>query len=282
MSDRILLDAGTSGEDGPSFTKKVLTCIRRAGVEGVLGWPSGSSEPAIKGSIGHVGLAHYYRRMQARQQRTEDPDKWYPRGEAMELVAAKHPGWAKYVPDMKFAVEQYIKKYPNEEKEITILHVEAIGGLHMNDPLLGSSFMHTRQDLVYLHNRRRVVISRDHKFVAYPSRDHAEDYGRDLQFVFLMAAGMHYFGGSFGGAELNLIGSDGKRFMRFGKAELPAIPHRIRDLPQTRAWAKAQWDYWKNSGVHPTRWPAATHMHACRNRFERCPHRKTCDFYNRG
>jgi hypothetical protein len=281
VADKILLNAGTSGLQGPSADKMKMTCIRAAGLRYVLGWPGDSSDASEKGSLGHVAAAHYYRRMQARQQ-GDDPDQWYTPEEAMEKACEDHPKWGKHYGQIRSTFDRYVAHYPNEYKEITVLHVEEIAGVQLFDEVTGSHYHHTRLDLVYLRNSDLTVRICDHKFVGHPNRRHAEEYGRDAQFVFLNILGRTYFGGSFGGCELNLIGVDGKKFARFSQATLPAIPDRIRDLPRSIGWARMAFDFWKQSGVHPTRWPTSTHMHACRNRFAVCAYRNTCDFYRRG
>jgi len=65
---RILLDAGSSGPQGWSSRERQLRCPKRGGLA-KAGIPSSrTSDPLVKGSLVHIGLAHYYARVQADQQ----------------------------------------------------------------------------------------------------------------------------------------------------------------------------------------------------------------------
>jgi len=85
MTKPILLDAGPS-ERGWHRLESGARCLRLYAYRQVLGMSFPLSEGLVKGSLLHIGLAHHYRRRQARQQ-GEDPNQWYSPEEAIEKLA---------------------------------------------------------------------------------------------------------------------------------------------------------------------------------------------------
>ena len=88
-----LLDAGASPR-GWSRLSTVLQCPQKYAYKYLLspeegGGKQGGNSPAlIKGSVIHLGLAHYYRRLQAVQQ-GEDPNQWFEPNDAMRMLCLK-------------------------------------------------------------------------------------------------------------------------------------------------------------------------------------------------
>src|SRR5690348_7528301 len=67
-----------------------------------------ASNPLVRGSIGHAGLAHVYARLKAVQE-GRDPDDYYLPTKAMELVAATFgERGARMLPIAREAVKGYV------------------------------------------------------------------------------------------------------------------------------------------------------------------------------
>lgn len=82
---KILLNAGRS-EAGFSGVSALKLCPQLYAYERPLGLNLKSTDPLVKGSLLHVGVAHILRRAQALQE-GDDPERWYRPSEAIPLAA---------------------------------------------------------------------------------------------------------------------------------------------------------------------------------------------------
>ena len=109
MTEKVLLDTGPS-ERGWSYWGDAFRCMHLFALKRLGGY-SDVGDPLIRGSLGHVGLAHFYARWMAKQNR-EDPDIFYEPEEALWQWSLRHPEGQPHLQRMNECVRRYIAKYP--------------------------------------------------------------------------------------------------------------------------------------------------------------------------
>ena len=105
-----LLYTGPSPHSGHRIDK-FIRCPQRWAYDQITPspLPGRTESPAlIKGTLGHIGLAHYYRRLQADQQGEDKSQWWAPIRAIEERAAQEGPSWLQHVTEAQGAVEAYI------------------------------------------------------------------------------------------------------------------------------------------------------------------------------
>src|SRR3990172_2902807 len=232
MSERILLDTGPS-ERGFHRIEAYLRCPQ------LFAWGYGQAgsrdpkvrersisrfpptPPLVRGSLGHVGLAHLYARQKATQCGA-DPAVYHLPLKAMELVAAKFGDLgAEMLPIAVKAVRAYVNHYFTEKRRI--LAVE-----EQEETLFHGDRYTARVDLEWIDRAGKVWFT-DHKFCSKLESKTLRRYLLSGQFLGLQWLGARKFGDQFGGVEINLIGcGDPISFLR--KVPDPA-PYRLERYP---------------------------------------------------
>lgn len=178
--------------------------------------------PLIRGTIGHVGLAHLYARLMA-SRAGADPEGYYRPGEAMTLMAGRFGEMgAEALASLRPLLGEYLSRYANDsEKEIlgveTLLEMEFEG------------FPYTaRADLVYRGRDGKVQIV-DHKFTGRIESKSLSRYTLSGQFLGLTHLGFARWGDEFGGVVVNLLGEKDHRFLR---DTIPPAPWALEAFPR--------------------------------------------------
>lgn len=280
--DKIILNTGPS-PNGSHKTEVAMRCLRQRGwdyhTEQEPGRPW-HSDATARGTLVHVGLAHYYRRLQAKQQ-GDDPEKWYSPETAVALmpqIEGNHHDkitLAKHVPEVLDALQGYYADYAHEK--IKVIAVETVV-MFDNIPGMGGPgeppAKTARIDLIYESGGRLYFM--DHKSAGRITKEHKWQYSRAGQILMLrwLGAGL---GDKFGGVVLNLVqvGGQGNKNER---PVLDPVPGFMVSLPMALVfWDKLRLAF-EDSGLPPEMWPASPSEHTCRGRYaSRCPHWQKCD-----
>lgn len=225
IRERILIDAGPS-EAGWSTLSSFSHCERlyylaHKAPDAERHW---QKEPLVRGSIGHVGLAHEYARRYAVKHGT-DPDAYYTRHDAMELSAVQHGDMGKkMLPVAAETVDAYFDHYDALGEDLDVIAVEAPVALVTGD----GRKITQRLDLVLRDMNGRVWIN-DHKLVSDVSQKTVDRYTLSGGFLLAQHIGRAFWGPDFGGVIVNLLRArpeageeQGLRFKRRAPEPAPA------------------------------------------------------------
>lgn len=250
----ILLDTGPS-KAGAHRLQAVLTCPALYGFTkrftGSAPTPAVSSnrDPLVRGSMGHVALAHHYARLGC-EQNGKDSNTYYPPHAAIDLIAAKFGAQGEKFRDLIHTVyDRYAGFYAVERQRIVA--VEYPVEVQIPDPgRPGVTHLFTqRWDLVTQDSAGRFWIT-DHKFVADVSPGTLQRYALSIQFVSMRWLGAKVFGSAFGGVLVSLVGV--REPPSFLRKPPPPAPDAIARFPETLARAESLiaslapldvWDY---------------------------------------
>lgn len=228
---RRLLDTGPSAR-GAHRLESALICPALYAFTKVVKHEEalGDRGPLVRGSMGHVALAHHYARLGCVQHQM-DPEAYFTPHEAIDLVAAKMlPTSTQYLKLIHDAYDGYRAFYATERHEVVGVEEPADTMVPTPD---GPLRFTQRWDLRTRDDAGRVWIT-DHKFVAKVEAKTVARYVLSIQFASMQWLGHHFFGKDFGGVKLNLIGVGSSRFT-FQCASLPPAPDAVRRFPATLA-----------------------------------------------
>lgn len=212
MNDKILLNAGPSAR-GWHRLEAHLRCPQLY----AWGYGQGGSNPEraaafpptiplVRGSIGHVGLAHCYARVKAAQDGT-DPDRFYSPLDAMQLCADSFGDLGRQcLPVAAKVVRAYAQRYGSEP--FRVLSIE-----EPTETVFEGYRFTARVDLVIEDAGGKVWIL-DHKFVSRIGSKVHRRYILSGQFLGLAHLGFRAYGGRFAGVRLNLVGCNVPGFSR--------------------------------------------------------------------
>jgi hypothetical protein len=281
--DRILLNTGPS-PNGWHKAETFMLCPRRRGWDHLAerdpgrGWHFPAT---ARGTLVHVGLAHYYARMKCEQEGT-DPDAYYDPETAIALLPRveenEHDACTMLVevPTAIKALKGYIAHYAFEK--VRVLAVEQV----VEIPVPGTGgpgeppMKTARVDLIYSKgsgdNERIFFV--DHKSTGRITNQHAKFYARSGQFLLLRWLGKH-LGDRFGGVVLNLVQCAIEN--KYTRPSLDPVPGFLVSLPLALGWFERQRIAFEESGLPPELWPPIPSEHTCQGRYSGCPYRDKCD-----
>lgn len=247
MTDKILIDPGPS-EAGWHRIQSVLKCPTLYNLSKDIPWED--SDPLVKGSLLHVGLAHLFRHKQ-RTDKGKTTDKWYNPVEAVIELARRNkdkgPLWAKHVPQVLAVLAQYQIFWAGDthwrviavEKELRVYitdterweHCEDIGGklwtkaetmawMVLSDdevnPFTPAKYLYTqRADLIVQDRKTGMVYIVDHKTTSRAIGKSTRRFSMSGQFIGYRMFGILYYKEAFGGVVVDRIKlSDPLEFQR--------------------------------------------------------------------
>ena len=230
------------------------------------------ARPLVLGTLVHLGLAHYYARLQAKQHGV--PTELYEPLEAIDVLTrteieeappAASKTWQTCADLAKEVMVNYVSKYAFER--VTVEHVEEVFRLDINGAPITM-----RVDLVVSDTAGRVYMV-DHKTTGRMTANHPKFYGISGQFLAYGLAGKLAFGERFGGVMLNLIECR-EGSIRFDRPELAASPGLQVAFPATvaRTWEQIK----ALAGTPPAEWPRHPTEHTCWTRYGPCKHFDKC------
>lgn len=232
----ILINSGMS-ESGWSGISSFLFCQRLYYLKHVISHPQVDRWPLIRGSVGHVALAHVYARKQNEQQ-GRDPEEFYPWETACEMAAQNLMSKGECSSEMaqraidlvKEIVPQYIAHWhPSKHDWWEIVGVEMPVRADVQDKAGRSYPITQRLDLVIKGKDGKVYLI-DHKWTTTTAKSAVAKYSLSAQFLLMANFGRAMYGAQFGGTLVNLVGvRDGRR--EFSQPRLNPVPGAIQDLP---------------------------------------------------
>lgn len=268
--DKILLDAGSSGEYGGHSAENALRCLRLYAIKSVEGRDLSDRNALVRGAIGHVGLAHHYARRWAAEN-DEDVEAFYTPIEAMKLVAAQNGELGKHHLATNIALYQFYATSYRQEK-LRVRHVEEI--LSMEIPKRdGSGFWPYTQRLDLAVEEGRKIYIWDHKIVGRISNSTVARYTLSIQMVGYQHLGKKYFGKDFGGVKLNLLGMDRMQFLR---ELVDPAPEAYRTFYGTICEARERIE--KYAKVPTRDWPKTMSEQTCMTPYGPCDAFRMCQW----
>lgn len=250
MTTKFLIDTGPS-ERGVHRLETAGLCPQLFSYTYNLGLMQVTS-PLVRGTLGHVGLAHYYARMAA-VQRKLDPEVYFSPLDAIDekvrrMVANNEPGWTlakEHCEEMKKIVLGYINNFSTERHEVWAVE-------HVVEMQFHGYRLTQRLDLV-IKDRNGRFWAYDHKFVGKIESKTVTRYSLSPQFLEMYHQCVNLFGSAFGGLRINLVGANGE-FIRASPAPAPfalqMFPRYVQQREEEIAsWTKLDlWDYPKAFG----------------------------------
>lgn len=274
-----LLDAGPT-EKGWHYYEIIMRCLRLAGAREAGAVPPTDAPALVRGSLGHVGLAHVYaRRAAARAGRDPDAELFAPH-DAVRLLAGMHTisTWDAMTPVALDALDAYHAHYGENDggewPEILAVERKLTGRFVAPD---GRTVPYRqRADLIVRCADGKIRIV-DHKLIGFLDRHTINRYALSGQFLGYEWFGSRLWGDAWGGAILNLIEvGDGKRRFRFRRVASPAAPAAVADLPDAVLDADHEVARMRAEGRPWWRWSPRFNEAICWTLYGPCPLYDAC------
>lgn len=173
----------------------------------------------IKGTLLHVGLAHFYKRKMA-EQNGENPDNWYKPIIAMKIHAEQN-GWVEHIEPCIQTLLHYIKHW--EKEDIKILDVEIDTWTQIAWWQVTARF-----DLLIEDKHGKIWIV-DHKTTSNLRDNAIAYYSSQPQLLAYAYLGQEFYKEKFGGVIVNILQHPTPKFLR---AELQQPKEEIAKIPE--------------------------------------------------
>ena len=303
---KILLDAGMSVR-GWSFKQSMLMCAQEWAYTYPLQQRT-ETAPMVRGSLVHLGQAHYRARVMC-DQNGWDPDVYYEPDEAIDIVADREddrrasegiaPMWGPLAPIAKttvrnrraadlaegiptiIAVEQLLGGWfnrvgmvdapPDATHRLALMAGGVPGWTELAK--LGAPYYHSaRVDWIY--KRAGYFWIADTKTAFKVDRTKIDGYAMSGQMHGLTWFGLQAYGSRFGGItiDFSVISTQ-----KFPVHRMPSAPGAVRDFPAAICDAEERIAQYLLEGRDFTRYPKAFNEQACVRRYgPRCAHYERC------
>lgn len=268
-SQPILLDAGPS-QYGWHRLETALRCPR------LFAWKQQGlareiSPPLVKGSLLHIGLAHYYIRKQAEQQGT-DPERYLSPEDAILALAEKNEEeshlWALATDDIIHAYRAYAHNWGSESWKV--ISVEEQLKAHVGP----KQHPYTqRADLIVEEADGRVWIV-DHKSAYRINSKTLTQYIMDGQFIGYQMFGHAKYKERFGGVILNRVKLS--QPYDFDRRALEPAPQALRHF--TQVIIEGERRIAQGGDKPPEEWPMTLTNQVCFGKYGQCPAYNLCRF----
>lgn len=285
----LLLDAGPS-RVGWHRHATFLRCHQLYAYQQVLKMQFEESAPLIRGSLIHIGMAHYWvRRALAKGPLTmnlhegsvelKSPDDVMTPALAIESLALKQAwrtAWLRWSPLAQDALAAYEVEQavaPDNFRPIGV-EIELLCQIHGWD-------YSQRADLVVQDLTTGKIWIEDHKHTALLSEDTVDAFSIDGQFLGLYWLGRLFYGEQFGGVYAHMIdigraGTKGRGTFKFKRIPVtPSVP-LLREFPDTVREVREEIDRLLASGRDPWKWRKAMNQLSCVHRYGRCEAWELC------
>jgi len=225
------------------------------------------SPALVKGTLGHQGLAHYYRRKQALMQ-DEDPNQWWQPARAIEERAAQNGGmWLDFVGIAQTTVSSYIRAMDGQNIEVVGVEEVMETEVEFRDtrwPLTRSADLIVKVGHLY-----RIV---DHKFVGRLNKRTVDRYALSGQFLDYARIGRARWGNAFDGAWINFIewpdlASDMPKIQQI---RAPAAPQAVEARGTQLAMAYAGREELAKRATDHWDYPKRLHEQICNGPYGLC------------
>lgn len=267
---RILLNSGPS-EHGWSRLSVAARCLRLYAFKYILKINHDDATALVRGSLVHIGLAHFYAQMRAVQQKS-DPGRYYDPLEAMALVAPTFSLGPSLLPLCQKIVQQYMKWHAGDAVRFKVVAVE-----EQVRATLGGKYPFTQRWDLVLQDKSNLIWVMDHKCSAKPGPTTVVGHMLSGQFLGAQLIGKSMFKEQWGGVKINVLGAieapDGQfDYLRDNLPAAPGAVNRFRDdmvaLEDRLAYLAANVDPWE----YPGSWNELT----CVHRYGVCSSMELC------
>lgn len=228
--------------------------------------------PLVRGTLGHIGLAHYYARIMAAQ-RKQNPDMYFEPIAAIDekirlMKLANDPGVVlaeECYASLTAAVRGYMQNYAAEQ--FTIWGVENVVEMQFHGHRLTQ-----RLDLSVVDKHGKIFIY-DHKFVGAIQYKSVTRYTLSSQFLEMVHQGYNAYGANFGGCRINLIACDKPGFHRATPEPAPAA------LQKFPLWVKYNYEQIESlKNTDPWMYPSGFGEQICVTPYGPCPATELCRY----
>jgi hypothetical protein len=234
--------------------------------------PRMESPALIKGSLGHVGLAHYYRRKQALAQ-GEDLNQWWEPMRAIEERGTKEGGsWPDFISLAQTTVAAYIREMDGQNIEV----VGVEDNLQTEVTFQRQKWPLTRSaDLIVKVGAVHRII--DHKFVGRLNSRTVMRYALSGQFLDYAILGREKWGDGFDGAWINFIEwPTGGATPTLRQVRAPSAPHAVAARANQLSMAYAGRAELERREVDPWDYPKRLHEQICNSPYGVCDAVELC------
>ena len=265
--------------------QNVLKCPRYYALSSFSkGQPSTAvpSDPLIKGSLLHMGLAHYYALMRKDQEHWKGRDEgkeYYSPHEAVEMLVADQPpehqaAWQEWVPLVHRVLDAYVMHWAHDQSMVYYIEKEVQANIF--DEERNESYFYTqRVDAVFRHPKTGKWWFVDHKTTFRIMEKTMRKYTLSGQFLGYQMLGQELFGDDWGGVLLNMIGWPQKgKAPEFERKVLPSAPFALSRFKNTLVHAERV--IREHKDLDAMEWPGAHHETACWTTYGPCKYFEQC------
>lgn len=280
MTSKILIDTGPS-DRGWHRIEAANRCLQYYAFRYEIRLSElGAAIPLVRGTIGHIGLAHYYGRIMAIQ-RGQDPDIYF---DPLEAIDEKLRRWERESQtvyavalalrdDVRKAIVAYMSEYAAER--FRIWAVEHVVGMHFGR---GRHRMTQRFDLVVIDDHENFWIW-DHKFVSSTQAKTVRRYTLSGQFLEMVHQGVNQFGPKLAGIRINLVGigkEKNETVITFKRASPEPAPWALREFPAHVDEGERRIAAQKEAGTPLWEYPKALSELVCEGPYGSCEAKEAC------
>ena len=260
--------------------KTALQCPRRFAFDREAKKSGDSRETSatalIRGSLFHMGLAHYY----VQKGESITPSEYFDPYDAMvELVRLQpesvRPVWESHLQLVAEALDAYYLHWAycgwqvrSVERELTASVVDDVNA---------ETFFYTqRADLVIEDPKTNLWWVVDHKTAGRVTSDTLRTYALSGQFLGYQMLGKSLLGDRWGGVMLNLVQWPSKKggVPSFTRQAVAFLPHALDQFKKTIIHAETLIKMYDSR--EPAMWPGSHHETACYTYGRLCEHSRTC------
>lgn len=294
---KMLLDAGSSGENGAHATETALRCLRlyslghrgKAHAEEAASADDAGSAPEsdqlVRGSVLHVGLAHWYLARGIRAEGGSEAtirENIYSPEAAMEIVAAKKGRiGAKWLEACKVGLAAYATRYAKETSRV--LCVEELLRAEVPYVYRGETYnLPWTQRLDLGLEESDGIWFVDHKVVGRITPEITDRYVLSLQMIGYRYLGAKLYGKDFRGVKVNYVEvrkpdvTVGE--IKFSREVVPPAPDSQKSFAATVFEARRRVAFWDEVDGTGVTWPKANSEMACVTKYGACPHFSRCQW----
>ena len=275
-----LLNAGPS-ERGWHRIEGASRCLRLFAwrESGALTWKS--SEPLIKGSLLHIGLAHVYARQRAEEQ-GEDPDYYMLPEEAVRALAAIEADqastahetalWRVSVPNIILAIRAYEARWRHCSWKVVMVEEELRAQIPKWDG--DGTFLFTQRADLAVQDRDGKFWIVDHKSCYRIESKTLRQHILSGQFLGYQVFGRRLWGRDFGGVIVNRVKLSEP--YDFDRTTLEPAPSAIKHFAKNLALQEHMVGMFE--GKPPIEWPAVYSDQTCWGKYGKCDAFELCQW----
>ena len=267
MTTKILLDAGPS-ERGWHRIESAARCLRMFALResGIVPFPE--SEPLIRGSLVHIGLAHIYARKQEADA-GRDQNIYYTPMDAILKLAEKNGGqWLDLVDHCCDMVNAY-QLYWGDDHNWEVVSVEE----ELRAKLRGKWLYTQRADLIVKDQFGKVWIV-DHKTAFRITSVTLTPHILDGQMLGYQMFGRARYGKDFGGVIINRLPT--RAPFQFNRSTLEPAPHALSTFVSNICEVEDMVE--KYEGRPPMEWPGVFSNMICTHKYGKCDAFEQCQW----